>query len=84
MTPNAHRMAREWVLLDNLFVNGEVSEMGINGAMGHTRQHLRPKHGYKVIVAGQSPKRAKANWAPTKGCVRRQPDTCGTIAHDMD
>ena len=28
VTPNAHRIAREWVLFDNLFVNGEVSENG--------------------------------------------------------
>jgi YVTN family beta-propeller protein len=28
VTPNAHRMAQKWVLFDNLFVNGEVSENG--------------------------------------------------------
>jgi YVTN family beta-propeller protein len=28
VTPNAHRMANEWALLDDLFVNGEVSENG--------------------------------------------------------
>ncbi len=28
VTPNAHRIAKEWVLFDNLFVNGEVSENG--------------------------------------------------------
>jgi YVTN family beta-propeller protein len=28
VTPNAHRIAKEWALLDNLFVNGEVSENG--------------------------------------------------------
>jgi DNA-binding beta-propeller fold protein YncE len=28
VTPNAHRLAREFVLLDNLYVNGEVSENG--------------------------------------------------------
>lgn len=28
VTPNAHRIAKEWTLFDNLFVNGEVSENG--------------------------------------------------------
>lgn len=28
VTPNAHRIAKSWVLFDNLFVNGEVSENG--------------------------------------------------------
>jgi hypothetical protein len=28
VTPNAHQIGREWALLDNLFVNGEVSENG--------------------------------------------------------
>ena len=28
VTPNAHGLAREWSLLDNLFVDGEVSENG--------------------------------------------------------
>ena len=28
ITPNAHRIATQWTLLDNLFVNGEVSENG--------------------------------------------------------
>jgi hypothetical protein len=28
VTPNQHKMAREWVLLDNLYCNGEVSQDG--------------------------------------------------------
>src|SRR5439155_12822088 len=28
ITPNQHKMAREWVLLDNLYCNGEVSQDG--------------------------------------------------------
>ena len=28
VTPNGHRIAKEWTLFDNLFVNGEVSENG--------------------------------------------------------
>ena len=28
ITPNAHHIARQWVVFDNLFVNGEVSENG--------------------------------------------------------
>ena len=28
ITPNAHKMARQWVLLDNLYCNGEVSQDG--------------------------------------------------------
>ena len=34
ITPNQHALAREFVLLDNLFVNGEVSADGHNWTMG--------------------------------------------------
>ena len=34
ITPNQHALAREFVLLDNFYVNGEVSADGHNWTMG--------------------------------------------------
>ncbi|HLF34929.1 MAG TPA: bifunctional YncE family protein/alkaline phosphatase family protein [Cyclobacteriaceae bacterium] len=44
VTPNQHKLAREFVLLDNFYVNGEVSADGHNWSMGAYATDYMEKH----------------------------------------
>jgi phospholipase C len=44
ITPNQHKLAREFVLLDNFYVNGEVSADGHNWTMGAYATDYIEKH----------------------------------------
>jgi len=48
ITPNQHAIAREFVLLDNFFVNGEVSADGHNWTMGAYATDYLEKTGQPV------------------------------------
>ena len=51
ITPNEHALAREFVLLDNFYVNAEVSADGHNWSMGGYADDYLEKTGLQVMAA---------------------------------
>ena len=53
ITPNQHAIAKEFVLLDNFYVNGEVSADGHNWTMGaYATDYLGKKLAYQLWKQG--------------------------------
>jgi YVTN family beta-propeller protein len=50
ITPNQHKIAREFVLLDNFYVDGEVSADGHNWSLSANANDYLEKHGQQVMV----------------------------------
>ncbi|MBV9500767.1 MAG: beta-propeller fold lactonase family protein [Acidobacteriaceae bacterium] len=80
VTPNAHRMANTWVLFDNLFVNGEVSENGHQWSDAAYATDFTSQAWLQSYSGRPEPKLPKANWALTSDCVLPPVDICGTTA----
>ena len=51
ITPNQHKLAKEFVLLDNFYVDGEVSADGHNWSMGAYATDYLEKTGRPVMAA---------------------------------
>jgi len=77
ITPNHHQIAREYVLLDNLYCNGEVSPMDTVGAM-------RPWLLTTISVRGFSRTRATANCSATRRWRRLRRGFSGTCVSVME
>ena len=55
ITPNLHALAKEFVLLDNFYVNAEVSADGHNWSMGGYADDYLERPGQQIMAAAAAP-----------------------------
>lgn len=63
ITPNQHALAREFVLLDNFYVNGEVSSDGHNWSMGAYATDFLEKN-WPTSYGGRGGTEISSGWHP--------------------